>query len=89
MADPVAPAPPPPPTIHVNNHVSGTLPVAAANLGNEADALIISAGYQLHMPPRDVAVATNAGLAENQGTVSVTDTRGLLIEFPMVRGWMV
>ena len=62
------------------------MPAAAANSGDEADALIINAGYTMHTPPRDVAVAANSGLVENQGTVSATDTRGLLVEIPTVPG---
>jgi len=84
MSDPAVPVPPLP-TIDVNKH-GGTMPAAAANLGDEADLLIINAGYTLHMPPQDVAVAANVGLVENQGTVSAPDTRGIRIEAPTVPG---
>ena len=62
------------------------MPAAAANSGDEADTLLINAGYMLHTPPRDIAVAANAELVENQGTVNAPDTRGLLVEVPMVPG---
>jgi len=66
--------------------VSGTIPAAVADSADEASLLIISTGYALPTPPRHVDVAATAGLVENQGTVSAPDTRGLLIEVPMVPG---
>jgi len=60
------------------------MPVATAYSADEADALIISAGYALTTPPQDVAVAENAGLLENPGTVSPQNMRGILLEVPMV-----
>ena len=62
------------------------MPAVAANSGDEADALIISTGYALPTPPRDAAVAANAGLLENPGTMSPQNTRGILLEVPMVSG---
>ena len=85
-SDPAAPAPSAPPTIDVNKHGSARLPAAAADSDEEASTLIISAGYALLTPPQHVAVAPNAGLRENPGTVSDPDTRGLLIEVYMVPG---
>ena len=48
--------------------------------------LIISTGYVLPMPPQHVAVTTNARLLKNPGTVSAQNTRGILLEVPMVSG---
>ena len=59
---------------------------AAANSGDEANALSIAAGYALTTPPGDVTVAANAGLLENPGTMSPQNTRGILLEVPMVSG---
>ena len=79
-------APPHPALIVAKTHASALLPAAAANSGDEADALIIAAGYALTTPPRDVAVAANAGLLENPGTMSPQNTRGILLEVPMMSG---
>jgi hypothetical protein len=62
------------------------LAAAAANSADEADALIIGAGYAVTTPPRDVGVTTNAGLLEKPGTGSSPDTGELPIEVPMVSG---
>ena len=62
------------------------MPVAVADSADEASTLIISTGYALPTPPRDVAVAANAGLLENPGTMSPQNTRGILLEVPMVSG---
>ena len=85
-SDPVAPAPSAPPTIDVNKHGSARLPAAAAEVDEEASTLIIAAGYVLTTPPRHVAVALNAGLSENRGSVSANGNTELPIEVPNVPG---
>ena len=85
-ADPSAPAPSAPSTIDVNKHGSARFPAAAAEVDKEASTLLIAAGYVLTTPPQHVAVAPNAQLRKNPGTVSDPYTRGLLIEFHMVPG---
>ena len=85
-ADPAAPAPSAPSTIDVNKHGSARLPAAAAEVDEEASTIIIAAGYTLTTPPRHVAAASNAGLGENQGTMSATGNTELPIEVPNVPG---
>ena len=85
-ADPAAPAPSAPPTIDVSKHGSARLPAAAAEVDEEASTLIIAAGYTLTTPPRHVTAASNAGLGENQGTVSATGNTELPIEVTNVPG---
>ena len=59
---------------------------AVVELANEASTLIIYTGYTLSTPLGHVTVAADAGLLKNPGTVSAQNTRGLLLEFPMVSG---
>ena len=74
------------PTIVGNDQGSARLPAAAADSADEVSTLIISAGYALPTPPQHAAVAPNAGLCKNPGTVSAPDTRGLFSEVPMLPG---
>jgi len=85
-AEPAAPAPSAPPTIDVNKHGSARLPAGAAEVDEETSTLIIAAGYVLTTPPRHVAVALNAGLSENRGSVSANGNTELPIEVPNVPG---
>ena len=59
---------------------------AAANSGDEANALSIAAGYALTTPPRDVAVAANAELLENPGTMSPQNTGASSLKSLSCRG---
>ena len=78
--------PAPPVQIVAKTHASGLAAAAAANSADEADAIIIGAGYAVTTPPRDVGVTANAGLLEKPGTGSSPDTGELPIEVPMVSG---
>jgi hypothetical protein len=80
------PSPPHPAPIVAKTNASGLAAAATSNLVSGPSARIISVHDASLAQNEDVAVAENAGLLQNPGTMSPQNTRGILLEVPMVSG---